>query len=105
MANLKSRTAKNKPASATLSGDRKVAQEEAKVYAKYQQQLSALNIALEMHLSRISNEQAVSETAEINKKNAGLAEELDILFLKKTRCEEILHSLEEDLKQVILFVL
>lgn len=105
IANLTSRTSKHKPASATLSGDRKMAQEEAKVYAKYQQQLSALNIALEMHLSRISNEQAVSETAEINKKNAAMTEELDRRFLQKSRCEEIKNLLEEELKQVILSVI
>lgn len=100
IANLNSKTAKNKPASASLNEDRRMAKEEAKVYAKYQQQLSVLNIALEMHLSRIGNDQAVLETAEINKKNTSMMEELDRLFFQKTRCEETKNALEEEMKQV-----
>lgn len=100
VANLSSRSAKHKPTSGSLHDDRNTAKEGAKVYAKHQQQLSILNIALEMHLSRINNEQAVSETAAINMKNTSMTEELDLLFIQKTKCEETKTKLEEEIKQV-----
>lgn len=100
ISNLSSRAAKYKPTSASLKDDRNTAKEEAKVYAKHQQQLSVLNIALEMHLSRITNEQAVSQTAAINMKNTSMTEELDRLFVQKTKSEETKNQLQEEIKQV-----
>lgn len=99
IANLTSRAAKYKPTSGSLHDDRNIAKEGARVYANHQQQLSVLNIALEMHLSRINNEQAVSETAAVNMKNTAMTEELDLLFMQKTRCEESKNKVEEEIKQ------
>lgn len=95
--NLKNNTAKQKPTSATLHNDRKAAKEEAANYAQYQQQLSVLNIALEMHLSRISPEQAIAETAAANKNNAAVVEELERMFIQKSTREEIKAKLEKDI--------
>lgn len=95
--NLKTNTVKQKPTSASLQNDRKTAKEEASNYAKYQQQLSVLNIALEMHLSRISSEQAVAETATVNKKNATVVEELEKMYIQKTTREEIKAKLENEI--------
>lgn len=100
IASLSSRAAKYKPTSGSLHDDRRTAKEGARIYANYQQQLSVLNIALEMHLSRINNDQAVSETAAINMKNSSMIEELDMLFMQKTRCEESKNKVEEEIKQV-----
>lgn len=98
MMNLKTTTAKQKPTSASLQNDRKMAKEEAANYAQYQQQLSVFNIALEMHLSRISSEQAIAETAATNKKNAALVEELERMFIQKTTREEIKGKLEKEIQ-------
>lgn len=96
--NLKTITAKRKPTSASLQNDRKIAKEEAANYAQYQQQLSILNIALEMHLSRISSEDTIAETAAVNKKNASVVEELERMFIQKTTREEIKTKLENEVE-------
>lgn len=95
--NLKTHTAKQKPTSATLQNDRKTAKEEATTYAQFQQQLGILNIALEMHLSRISSEQAVAETAAVNKRNASVVEELERMYIQKTTREEMKANLEKEI--------
>lgn len=95
--NLKSNTAKQKPTSASLQNDRKIAKEEASNYAQYQQQLSVLNIALEMHLSRINSEQAVMETAAVNKKNVAVVEELERMYIQKTTREEMKEKLQNEI--------
>lgn len=95
---LKTTTTKQKPTSASLQNDRLTAKVEAANYAQYQQQLSVLNIALEMHLSKISTEETIAETAAVNKKNAKVVEELERMFIQKTTREEMKAKLEKELK-------
>lgn len=96
--NLKSSTAKQKPTSASLQNDRKTAKDEAANYAQFQKQLNVLNIALEMHLSKISSEQAIAETAATNKNNTAIVEELERMFIQKTTREEMKVKLEKEIE-------
>lgn len=100
---LKSKTSRQKPTSAALAGDREAAKEGARVYEAAQKELGVLNIALEMHLSKIGPEETVSETAEVNKKNSAMLEELNKLYQQKNRCEESKKKLLEDIKLVVSY--
>lgn len=97
--NLRKSSAENKRSTFWLEEDKVKAKRKAKVYCDLENELTLLNIVLQMNLTRYGYEKVLTDILALKRSNENVLEKLEEFFEFKQHLEELSNNLKRELEQ------